>query len=164
MEQLGIEPVLLIAQIVNFSVIVFVLSKLLYKPILDMLDKRRTEIEKGLKLSEKMQAEEEKFNERKAKLLEAAKADARRIIEEAKKFAKEKEKEIMDEAQKEAASVIERGRAEVREIHENLKKDIQKEAVDLAVAMTKRLTEKVLTANDQHKLISVQLKQLEKVK
>ena len=46
MEKLGIEPVLLAAQIVNFLVILVVLQKLLYKPILGMLEKRKREITK----------------------------------------------------------------------------------------------------------------------
>ena len=41
MEKLGIEPQLLLAQLVNFGIIIFVLSKFLYKPILDMLEKRK---------------------------------------------------------------------------------------------------------------------------
>lgn len=48
MEQLGIDAKLLVAQMVNFLIIVFVLSKILYKPILTMLDKRRKEIEKRI--------------------------------------------------------------------------------------------------------------------
>lgn len=47
MEQLGIEPQLLLAQLVNFLIILFVLSKLLYKPILGMIEKRKKEIAEG---------------------------------------------------------------------------------------------------------------------
>ena len=85
MEQLGIEPKLLLAQIVNFLIIVFVLSKVLYKPVLSMLEKRRKEIAEGLAISDRMRLEEEKFQEKKAARLEVARKEAKTIIEEAKK-------------------------------------------------------------------------------
>jgi len=55
MEKLGIEPTLLLAQILNFLIIAFVLTKILYKPILQLLDKRKKTIEEGLRLTQKMQ-------------------------------------------------------------------------------------------------------------
>jgi len=58
MEKLGIEPSLLLAQIINFAIIVVVLSKLLYKPILSMLEKRKREIEESLRLTDKLRADE----------------------------------------------------------------------------------------------------------
>ena len=84
MEQLGIEPKLLAAQLVNFSIILFVLTKLLYTPILSILEKRKKQIEEGLLLTEKMKAEEIKMEEKKEKLLDQARKDAHVIIEEGK--------------------------------------------------------------------------------
>ena len=46
MEQLGIEPKLLAAQLVNFSIILFVLTKLLYTPILSILEKRKSRLKR----------------------------------------------------------------------------------------------------------------------
>ncbi|MEK7065488.1 MAG: ATP synthase F0 subunit B, partial [Patescibacteria group bacterium] len=108
MEQLGIEPTLLVAQIVNFAIIVVVLSKLLYKPILAMLEKRKREIAQGLALTEKMRQEEEKFKERKEKMLLEARKEGHEIIEEARKQAKVVEKDILAAAQEEAGEVMEK--------------------------------------------------------
>jgi F-type H+-transporting ATPase subunit b len=164
MEQLGIDTSLLLAQIVNFSIIMFVLTKLLYKPILGMLEKRRKEIEAGLSLTEKMRLEEEKMKEKKDKMTEGARKDARRLLEEAKKEAQEQEKRIVSEAHVQAAAIIEKGKAEVERQQEQMRKDLEKEAVDLAVAMARQLTKSILSARDQHKLISKQLKEIESVR
>lgn len=160
MEQLGIEPKLLLAQIINFSIIIFVLTKLLYKPILSMLEKRKKEIEQGLLITQKMKVEEEKFVERKEKLLDETRREARQIIEEAKKHAKEAEKDIVTQAHQEANEIFAKGKEEVERLHEAARKNIQKEAIELAVAMTKRLVRSVLSPADQHKLIQKHLKQL----
>lgn len=161
MDKLGIEPKLLFAQIINFTIIIVVLTKLLYKPILTMLEKRRKEIEEGLSLSQKMREEEEKMKSRKEKLIEEARKEARVILEEAKKHAKEVEKDIVAQAHGVASEVIAKGKSEVELLHLKLSKNMQREAVELAAAMTKRLLSSILSSADQHKLIQKHLKELE---
>src|SRR3990167_64926 len=163
MEQLGIEPSLLLAQVVNFLIIVFVLSKVLYKPIIDMIDKRKREIEEGLTLTQKMREEEEKMQAKKVKLLEETRKEGRVVIEEAKKQAKEVEKDLVAQAQKQAEEIVAKGKADVERLHESMQKDVRKEAIDLAIRMTKRLLASVLSAKDQHALIEKHVKELESV-
>ncbi|MDP1722924.1 MAG: F0F1 ATP synthase subunit B [Candidatus Gottesmanbacteria bacterium] len=164
MEKLGIEPSLLLAQIVNFAIIVVVLTKLLYTPILAMIAKRKKEIEEGLALSVRQREEEEKFGIRKEKLLADARKEARVILEDGKKQAKEAEHEILAAAHKEASEILEKAKAEAIATHEALSADIRAEAVGLASAMAKRLVASVLSPGDQHKLIAKHLTELEKNK
>jgi len=164
MEQLGIEPKLLLAQIINFSIIIFVLSKLLYKPILAMLEKRKKEIEKGLALSQRMQEEEVKLKQKQEKMLDETRKQARMILEEAKKQGKEAEREIVNEAHKEAKEIVEKGRLELAHLHKEMEKDLRKESVALATAMAKRLLVSVMKEDKQHQLLESQLKELESMK
>ena len=163
MEQLGIEPNLLLAQIVNFLIIFFVLSKLLYKPILGMLEKRKKEIAAGLELTQKMREEEEKMNVRKEKLFEEARKEARNLVEAGKKEADAQAKEIIEEAHEQAQSVMAKGKEEVIALRTSMEKDVRHAAVGIAEAMTKQLLSQVLSAADQHKLIQKHLTELEKV-
>jgi F-type H+-transporting ATPase subunit b len=164
MEQLGIQPSLLLAQIVNFSIIAFVLTKLLYKPILSMLAKRKKEIEDGLALTEKMRLEEEKMKVKQDKILETARHDARELLEAAKKDAQQVEKQIVADAHKQEEEIIAKGKLEVEALREEMLADSQLASIDLATKMTERLTASILSNDDQHKLITKQLKQLEAVK
>lgn len=164
MEQLGIEPKLLFAQIINFTIIVFVLSKLLYKPILGMLEKRKKTIEEGLALTEKMKAEEAKLKQRGEKILDEARKEARGILEEAKKQGKSAEKDIIAEAHEQAADVIAKGKADISRDREGMEKGVREQAVILATAMAKRLLVGVLSEKDQHTMVAEQLKELESVK
>lgn len=163
MEQLGIDPKLLLAQIINFLIIVVVLGKLLYKPILTALEKRRREIAEGLALTEKMRQEEEKLAAKREKALEAARREGQQLIEEAKKQAHEAEKEIAADAHHEAQEIIARSRREAGELKEKALRDVRQETVDLSVSMAKRLLSGVLSAKDQHKLIEIHLKELESI-
>lgn len=161
MEKLGIEPSLLLAQIINFSIIVVVLTKFLYKPILAMLAKRKKEIEEGLAITERLRIEEEKLDVRKEKLLNEARKEARVILEDAKMQGKDLEKEIVAGAHKEAQEIIEKAKREATATHESLSGNIRKEAVLLAAAMARRLIGGVLSPADQHKLIAKHLKELQ---
>ena len=53
MEALGIDLKLLIAQVVNFGILLFVLSKFLYKPVVTMLEERQKKAEQTIKDSDK---------------------------------------------------------------------------------------------------------------
>lgn len=164
MEQLGIEANLLLAQLVNFSIILFVLSKLLYKPILAMLAKRKKEIEEGLALTEKLRHDEEAISLKKAKLLDEAKKEGRMVIEEAKKQGKEEEKEILAHAHKEASAIIEKAKADAERLKKDMEKGVRADAINLAVAMTKRLVGTVLSGDAQHKLIEKHIRSISEVK
>jgi F-type H+-transporting ATPase subunit b len=161
MEQLGIQPSLLLAQIVNFAIIAFVLTKLLYKPILSMLEKRKQEIQDGLALTEKMRLEEEKMKAKHEKFMETARTDARDILEKAKKEAQEEEKRILAEAHTEATALLEKAKVEGENYRTEIRKDVQKESIQLAQAMVTLLTKNILSQQDQHKLVSQQIKKLE---
>lgn len=164
MEKLGIEPKLLLAQLVNFGIIIFVLSKFLYKPILDMLEKRKKEIAQGLKITENMREEEEKLGVKKQKMLEVARKEAQEIIEEARKQAKEEEKDIIATAHKDADVIIEKGKTDAKQAMLDMEKGIENNAIELATTMASRLLTGILSDSDKHKLIAKQLKDLESVK
>jgi F-type H+-transporting ATPase subunit b len=163
MEQLGIEPNLLLAQIVNFLIIFFVLSKLLYKPILGMLEKRKKEIAAGLELTETMRAEEEKLNVKKESVLEEARKEGRVIVEASKKEADAQAKEIIEAAHGTAQGIVVKGKEDLVALRASMEKDVRHAAVDIAQAMTKQLLSQVMSPADQHKLIAKHLKELEKV-
>jgi F-type H+-transporting ATPase subunit b len=163
MEQLGIEPKLLLAQIVNFLIIVFVLTKVLYKPVLAMLEKRRKEIAEGLAISERMHREEEKFQEKKAAMLDVARKEAKALIEEAKKRATDVEKDLVEKAHKQASEIVEKGKIEVARERTSMEKSLRTESINLAVVMAQKLLHGILSEDMQHKLVSTHLKDLDKV-
>ncbi len=164
MDKLGIEPTLLIAQLVNFSIILFVLSKLLYKPIMAMLEKRKKTIAEGVALTESLKAEEEKLAQKREKVLAEARSDAREMIEEAKKQAKEEGYGIIEHARSEADDIIEKGKREVAFEREAMQKGVEREAIELAEVMASKLLAQTLKDDMQHEIIKKQLKQISKLK
>ncbi len=163
MEALGIEPKLLLAQIVNFLIIVVALNVLLFKPILSMLEKRKKEIAEGLGFTEKMRAENEKTEGKMATLLAQSRQEGQRIIEEARKDAKVEEKRILEEARAAADDIVQKGKRAVVEEREAMQKNLRKESVQLGILIAKRLLSESVSADIQHKILSKHIKQIEKV-
>lgn len=161
MEKLGIQPMLLLAQFVNFAIVVLVLTKLLYKPILSILEKRKKEIEEGVGLTHKLREEEIKFGEKREKLFAMTRKEAQQILEEARKQAKVEEREILEGAHKEAEGILQKGKDDVASSRLEMEKAVRSSAVELAMAMAKRLLTGVLSTQDQHKLIGKQLKDID---
>lgn len=148
---------MLIAQIVNFSIIVFVLNKLLYKPILKMLEDRKKKIRDGLEYTETMRIESEAMELKRKESIEDAQKEIKRMIDGAKITAKEEYKRIIEEAQKEADAIIMKGKRETETQKIEMKRTIRDDAVDLAVSMAKRLLSGIMTEDTQKALIKKQI-------
>lgn len=112
MEALGIDPKILLAQIINFSILLFLLKKFLYGPIIKMLDDRKEKIEQGLKDSEKAKEMLENVETETVMKNEKAFIDAKEIVESAKKEASEKAAEIIKKANHDADEMIKKAQAE----------------------------------------------------
>jgi F0F1-type ATP synthase membrane subunit b/b' len=103
------------------------------------------------------------MNARKEKVLEEARKDAKNIVEAGKKEAEVEAHEIVEAAHVSAGDIIAKGKDDVIELRAGMEKNVRSAAVDIAQAMTKQLLSQVLSAADQHKLIQKHLKDLEKV-
>lgn len=163
MDKLGIEPSLLIAQVVNFLIILIALKVLLYKPILSMLEKRKKKIEEGLKLTETMKEEEAKLEVKKEKVIADARKDAQSVIEEARGRGKEQEKEIIGEAKKEAEAIIEKAKLAAIKERESMQEALEREAVQLALAMAKKLLGESLTKDAQKTILEKHIRDIAKL-
>lgn len=164
MDKLGIEPSLFIAQLVNFAIIMILLNWLMYKPILGMLEKRKKKIQEGLELTEKMRLEWEKMDGKKLKLMEEARIDALKLIDEAKKQAKSEEHVILEEARKKSDDMIEKAKLEIAELKLSMERQVRRDAVSLAVEMAKRILGNVMSKELQHTIVKKQMKDLESVR
>lgn len=160
MDKIGVEPVALLTQILNFLLMVFILSKILYKPILKMLDERKKKIEEGLKYTDKMQLEMEKLEKMKAEILDKAHEEAKKIVEEGKKAGKNLEADIIRQAHEEAKHVIESGKKEVNSEKAKMLKTLHRETIDISVTMVEKILKEVLSPEDQKSIIDKKLKQI----
>lgn len=162
MEKLGIELPLLLTQIVNFTILLLVLTKLLYKPILKGLKDRQKKIEDSLVFAEKTKQEEEKLKIRQQEMLKETREESKILLEMARKDAQKQKEEIIEEGKHEAAQLKVKMQKDVESRLEEERSFLVGQTVDIAAEMTKRLLADVLTSDEQHQVIHKQLQKLEK--
>jgi len=146
MDKLGINGVQLIAQIVNVAILFFILKKFVYKPLLGMLEARKKEIEKGLKLSTDMQAKEEELEASKVKIVKKAKEEALIARRETLAETKKQADEIVKKAETEATKIREKAKGlyetEVKRMKLTMDEEIEKKALVLANSALAKLLDK----------------------
>lgn len=162
MDKLGIEPIQLLTQVFNFVVMVVLLTKFLYKPILKALEERKKKIQAGLEYAEKMEEELEKTDKKRQAVIDAAKDEGRKIIEESKKTGKLLEAEIIEKAHKEAAGILDKGRKELELERAEMEKQLQLNTVEIAQTWVKTVLGNVLSVKNQQAIIDKKLKELAK--
>lgn len=153
MEALGIDPALLISQIVNFLLLLLVLRFLLYKPILNMLQERREKIKEGLQYAERVKEEMTAEREKHQKELEEARRKAEEAIAQASRISEKEREKIVAEAQEEAHRILEQARAEIEYERRQAMIDLQEQAVELAIAAASKVIDKSLDKKEHRRLI-----------
>ncbi|MBI5465617.1 F0F1 ATP synthase subunit B [Candidatus Gottesmanbacteria bacterium] len=163
MEQLGIETVQLLTQVFNFVVMLVLLTKFLYRPILGKLEERRKKIEEGLIFTERARKDLEEIDKKKQEIIDQAKLEARRIIDEGKKSAKNLEREIIEKARQEAVTILEKGGEELKSARWRMERELKVQTVEIAQTMVKRLLEKTLTSSDHQEIIDKKIEEIGKL-
>lgn len=160
MEKLGISPIQLATQIINFIILAFILKKLLYKPILKTLEERKKKIAQGLEYAQQMEKQREESEKKKSEILDKAKADGHKMIAEAKRTAKTVETEILKGAQKEADSYMEKAKQEIAYMKTEMEKQVQKETVEIATDIVEKVLSQALDDRNQKAIIDRKIHEL----
>ena len=161
MEALGVNLPGLLFQAINFLLLLFILQKFLYKPILNALKSRQEKIQKGLEEAErasKRLAEAEAEAER---ILAEAKAKAQEIISQATQEGNRIREEIIVQAKAEASRILERARMEAERERELAMAELRRQAIDLAVLTARKIVGQALDEKAQHRIINDFLSSLE---
>lgn len=147
LKDFGIQPTLLLAQIVNFLIILFLLKKFFYKPITRVLEDRKKRIEESLKNADLIEEKLAKTQEQSAQIIKDAQNNAQELIREAKKHAQEivdtaskQAKASMEESVKNAQSMIE---AEKQKAIEAVKED----TIHITAAVIKKVLGKSMSTS-----------------
>lgn len=163
MEKLGIQPIQLLTQIFNFLVMVILLTKFLYKPIIKMLDERKKKIQEGIEYTEKSKIELEKIDKKKQEVLKTADLAAKKVIEEGKLTGKKLEAQIVEKARKEAEDYIEKAKKEFALEKAEMEKQLKEQAIEIAAAMAQKILSQILDAKDQKYIIDKKLKEIARI-
>jgi F-type H+-transporting ATPase subunit b len=138
LKNFGVEPILLVAQIVNFLIIFWLLQKFAFKPILTILNDRKKTIAEGLKNSENARIALEKAVEEEKKLLKNAQKEAQGILSDARKQSDEMIAQSQEAAKKQVEQMFKDAKNKTEQESRETEKRLAVSAASLAVEMLQK--------------------------
>ena len=165
MEQIaqtfGVDWPHLTAQVISFSIVCALLYRLAYRPILAMLARRRELIAQGLANTEKINAALKAIDVQREQILNAARDEAARVAEEGRAVAKRLREQEAQHAAAAADRVLLRAREQAAREHSLMVAAARREIGRLVVQTTAAVAGRVLTSDDQRRLIQETTRQLQ---
>ena len=153
LEKLGVNWQLLLAQAVNFLVLVGVLGAFVYKPLLKLIDERAERVRKAMEGAKRTEEEIKNLEQQRTKRLSEIDEEAGKLFANAKVQAEQLQKELMAKAQREAEQMLERGRLALAEERAEALAAIQDAAARVIVQLTETLLRREFTEKDQQKML-----------
>ncbi len=152
-DALGFNLPALVAQLINFTLLLIIFRLLLYKPLLNMLDQRKKRIEEGLQASDEAKLRLAETEQETAKEMDKARQEGQALIAQAQQAANRLREEETQRARAEAEQLIERARGEIALERDAAIAELRREFAGLAVAAAERVIKKEIDAGTHRQLI-----------
>lgn len=152
-KNFGINPYLLGAQVINFLILFFLLKKFAYKPILSMLDKRKSIIEKGLKDAKESQIAFEKAIEEEKKILKKAQSVSEKILSDSRDQAEVIADEMKVQTKNRIDQMLKESKNEMERRGVQMEKTLAVSSGKLAVEMVEKFLSDMIDKKDQENAI-----------
>lgn len=160
LDQFGVQPILLAAQVVNFLILLFILKKFLYKPVLKVLEERKQRIADSLKNAEEIERKLLQTEEEKERVLDKTQFEVEKMLNEAKREIEMMKGEGKAQAEQMAAQIIKKGGESARAEVERMRKDLMVHMVDIVALGMEKVTGKSFSKKDQKELIEKEVRNL----
>ena len=153
MEALGINVPGLIAQIVNFGLLLVLLSVVLYKPVLRMLDQRAARIRESLQQAEAIKQDMAKAEQQVQAHLDEARQEGQVLIGQAAQLGERLKEEARQEARQEAEAIISRARSEIQMERDEAIAELRRQFADLTILAAGKVINRSLDKQAHKELI-----------
>ena len=148
----GVDWPHLIAQIISFSIVCFLLQRFAYKPVLKMLAERRQQIEQGIANTKKIADELARTEAHRQEILKQTNEQMTKLMEEAHAAAARVKDEETQKAIAAAEQILAKSREAAQQDYARMLADLKRELGRLVVQATTTVTGKILTPEDQRRL------------
>lgn len=155
------DPGLFIWTIVTFLVLLTLLAKFAWKPLLEALETRQNAIRKSLDDAQQAKVELERLNAESAQIIQRARVDAEAIVTQSRADGERLREEIRAKARTEADHIVKNAERQIQLETSRALEQIRREAVDLSVMIASKIIQRNLSTADNEKLIDEALSQLE---
>lgn len=124
---------------INFLILIAVLYKFMWGPVVNAIDSRQNKVEESLRMAEEARKESEQMGAKLAAEIADARKQAKAIVDEAQKSAEDVKQDILDQARASADSMLERAQAEIAKEKNEAILQIKGEVAEMVVSVAERL-------------------------
>lgn len=150
----------MIVMLFFFIVLVALVGKFAWGPVMDMMKKREDHVANEIDTAERNRAEAEKANAEAVERLNKTKQEAQQIIEDAKVAGSKQEQDIISTARAEAERIKAQAQADIQNEKEKALQAIQDQATSLSVLIASKVIEREINEQDHEKLIAEYIKEV----
>jgi F-type H+-transporting ATPase subunit b len=150
---IGINLPVLVAQIINFTVLLIILRLVVYKPVLKMLDDRRERIREGLSAAERSQQQAVEASREAQAEIDVARREGQQIVAQAQTVAQRLQEEGRQQAQVQQEAMLQRARTEIQMERDAAIAELRKEFADLTIAAAEKVIGQSLDRDSHRRLI-----------
>jgi len=153
MEGLGVTWSTLVAQIINFVILLGLLYLVAYKPILRMFDERSRRIKESMDQTESIREQAARADEDVKKRMDEAGKEGQEVISRAMRTGEEARQKVQQEARQEAEAILDRARLEIQRERDEAVDELRQEFADLTIEAAGKVIEKSLDKEAHRELI-----------
>lgn len=150
---IDVVPGLMVWTIITFLIVLWALRRFAFGPIQRMIDQRRDRIREALDEADKARTEARELRELTAKEREEAKLERERILDEARRQSQRLVEQAKERADADLKEQLEKNREELAAENTRLREQIRRDVVELTLFAAEKVTGKVLDKDDQRRLI-----------
>lgn len=152
-DALGINGPQLIAQVANFFVLLVVLRLVLFKPILRMLDERRSRIAEGVNAAEKARVDAAQAEANIQAQLDAARREGQELVATAQTVGQRLQAEAREQANRDREQMLERARSEIQLERDQAIAELRREFAGITVTAAERVINQSLDSESHKRII-----------
>ena len=155
------DPGLYIWTIVTFLILVALLGRYAWRPLLDALERRQDAIRKSLDEARQAKKELERLNEESARILAEARVEADAIISRSRADASRAGDEMKQKARADAENIVRNAERQIQLETSRAVQRVRQEAVDISIAIASKIIQRNLSKEDNERLIAETLNEIQ---
>ncbi|MBN1384621.1 MAG: F0F1 ATP synthase subunit B [Elusimicrobia bacterium] len=152
---------IILVHVITFLIGVFVLWKIAWKPLVEIMKKRKIAIAKNLSDSEMLKVETEKMQAEYSRMITEIDKKAQEMILQAEISGEQKKQQIISSARDEAKTFLEKAKQQIIQEKKSAINDIRKEIAPIAISLSEKILETTIDKNTGNRLVEKFLKELD---
>jgi F-type H+-transporting ATPase subunit b len=157
-----VNPGLVFWTVLTFLILLFILKKVAWKPILTALDQREASIRESLEKAEKTKVDAQKILDENKANLAKAEEESRKIIEESRQYAKKLKDQLLQEGKEQSKKIIEEASAEIDRKKEAAFNELKNQIAEIAIQAAGKLLDEKLDLQTHKKIADKYINEITK--